>query len=809
MNLSANFHKVRAWYEGQMRQIRLWPAYTKAGFGIVVSLFLAVILAAIWPGSTKRAGEWVPLLGDAGLGSAVETAYQPETGRLQLRLNQQALAQAVPDAKKQRWVAAHVRRFNRQFKNRAFDARKIPGDSIFNVALVNVNGSLRPRLSIRDLSPFNTHPKSRRSSTQLGGLFLKPGNQPTPFLSDGFLGLSLEPGEGPSQTISLDKPGLYHAHKFHLVDRKGGSVATVWSSDDGSEVFVQGEAGRGVFVDNNAPMDNQQRGLKAGELVEVAGRFFEVRIEAAPVVALSAERGSSEKRVYPMGANLHFVGPVSRNGAHQSLGLEYMFQEYLSGLPEAKIPAGDLWLTLDPRLQSLWVAGIADLANKSERKTATGMLMNAKTGAILAMAANPQPYDPGDSHYVLQMLDRGEEKFANHGCFRRHVIGSVTKPFFAFLALNLLPDWQNAQIEVNGSGSATLFGHRIFGKAGKQMEFKRNSIGFGDYLIQSDNAFQHSLGLLMLGGLEDFNQIPSPWRVNHPQKGLVLRPTAKGKAPLSLGTLGVQGRDSLSVPRERALADMARQIFDLETSLSGQVGNDRDLGIYRQILPLAKRILQRHYPRLMRPEDVLLRRSVVCAPESPRLALEAVSNTKDASNLLFGGKFNLWTDVKLCEAFSRMTTGHKTQATLIHSYRDTLAGGEIVDAVTEAPMFQIPQEIRDASVFRTIRNHLAGVVNTGTAKALRPAIAAIRKNPSDANFRVLAKTGTIDDLEGSDSRLLLATFGLWDSQQQAFQGDAYTFVLYLRNAIAEEDILTFVSNQLPQWWSLLQPPPIP
>ena len=790
------------------RQLRRWP--TTAQFGLLATAILgaAVFLAATWPGSTSRAGEWQPLMDEAGLGVAIQLDFDKETGEVQLRLDRNALSQAVPEARKRRWVVSHLRRFNRNLRGHRFDPKRIPGDSIFQVDMVGNGAERQPRLRLRDLSPFNTHPVRKYSERALGPVYMRPGQQPTPFLSDGFLGLTLEPGDGPTKTVRLNQPGLFHANRFQLVDEKGLGVATIWPSEDSSQVFIQGEAGRGVFIDNNAPLEDDERGLGAGEMVELAGRFFEVRIEAAPVLAISADRGQRQKRIYPMGNNLHFVGPVSLNGRHQSLGLEYMFQEYLAGLPEAGIPQGELWLTIDPRLQGAWVAGMSQLAQRSERRSgrrASGLLMDAKTGAILAMAAEQKPYDPGDTSQILSLLDSGEERFANHGCFRRHVIGSVTKPFFAFLALALDPDWEHAWVDVVGENSPTLYGHKLYGRSGKAMAFKRNHIDFGTYLIQSDNAYQHSLGLLMLAGLRDLDEVPKPWRAKDKNGALILRPTYNADTPLELHHLGVGGRDRLTVARDSPFAAAARAIFDLETAPPGGVHDDRDLGIFEGFLPMAETMLLRHNPRLQQPREVLKRRSVVCAPEFPRLALESVTNTKDASNLLFGGNFNLWTDVKLCEAFSRMMTGRKVRARIVQQYRDTLGEGEVVNLVTEAEPFRVPEDIANPNAFGSMRKYLSQVPVRGTGRLIAPAISEIRNQPGQANFRLFAKTGTIDDGEGSDSRLFLATFGLWDNAADDFQGSAFTFVIYLRNAKQENDILEFIKAELPKWWRLLQP----
>ena len=63
-------------------------------------------------------------------------------------------------------------------------------------------------------------------------------------------------------------------------------------------------------------------------------------------------------------------------------------------------------------------------------------------------------------------------------------------------------------------------------------------------------------------------------------------------------------------------------------------------------------------------------------------------------------------------------------------------------------------------------------------------------------FKLIGKTGTIDDGRKGDpdSRLFLGTFGIVN--EQGFTDKAYTFVVYLKNALDPDGIFTFIGEQL-------------
>ena len=794
-------------------------AFAVTGFGWTAILAFCVVVFALRPfGAGHRAdlGKWAPLLTEEAAAQAIEVVYDADTRRVQLQERPGSLDYIV-DPDHRSYVRTHIRRFNKTFENRAYDpdrAARLCRDCVLWVDLPD-NGRGGPELKVRDLSSYNIAPNKDRRARTMGSIYLRPSAKPVSFLSDGFLGLFLSPDSDLEQSLSLTRSGLHGGGRFTLTDEHDLARATVWAGEDGQTIGIRAEGGKKIFIENNAPESGEDRELTQGQVVEIAGRFFETRVEKSVVAATSAKGDGGGKRYYPMGHNLHFVGPVSPQDTHQPLGLEYLFREYLTGVPERNIPPGEIWLTLDPELQGMLTQNVQELARNSEADPdsvlASGLIMDAGTGAILAMAAEPVVYDPGNERQVVDLIRAKRTGSANHGCFKRHVIGSVTKPFFAFIALHLMPE--TTELRVHGGDSETFFGHRLYGN-NKAFVFKRPVADFANYLIDSDNAYQHGFGLILLAGVDDLNKIPKPWLVKD-GAGLHLYPTRKSES-LAFGGLGPKP-DRMVITHDNPFARALREVFGIETSPAEGVVDDRDLSLYGRLNQTTIAILKRANPGVEEPINILKRRSVVCAPASPRMELEGVANTKDASNILFGAYRNMWTDVKLCESFSRMVTGNKVEARLVYKYLDTLGelpppenteqtatGPAEIVLEAEAKSFRELDIDIKPRVFAEMRKQLALVPERGTAKLLAPVLKNMRNAPPMRRFKLFAKTGTIDDgKDKPDSKLLIGTFGIWNETEEKFEGRAATFTFYLRHARDEEAILKVVAKALPQWWAQL------
>jgi len=392
--------------------------------GLVVLVSWAGLFTVTRP-ERENLGRWRPFVTTADARQAIKVTYDESTG-LALLAESNRFPTVISDPETRRHLRTHMERFNQAVRGRRYDPAQVPRDCVLWLE-PNVSSGHTPDLKVRDLSNFDAAPASAAAAASLGAIYMRPGATPIPFLSDGYIGIFLEPGNETEKSIGLIKAGLYNAGRVTLTDAGGIPKATLAASEDGSGVLVTAQGGSAVFIDNNAPEGTGALTIGPGQMVEIAGRFFEARITDSPVLAVTAGREGGDRRIYPMGVNLHFIGPVSLTGAHQSLGIEYMFREYLEGNAAANMPPGAIWLTLDPHLQSELAQNVRELATNGKHQIASGMMMNARTGAILAMAAEQDyRYDPGNLDEVYRLLDGDQDRYANHGCFRRHVIGSLT-----------------------------------------------------------------------------------------------------------------------------------------------------------------------------------------------------------------------------------------------------------------------------------------------------------------------------------------------------------------------------------------------
>lgn len=781
-------------------------------WGVVITILLVSIVAVgalMQRGRDEDLGRWIDPIEPRILRETVAIQYDRDTGKLSLALREDVMASLLPNREDRSLVAAHRRRFNRAVAGRTY---KQPGvvrgrsDCLFSVLLQAGEDGIRPILQIKDLSVYDMLPAGKRTRKQLGSIHFAPESGKMSFFSDGDLGFFLDTDTlaSPKLHVPLKQSGIYNGSKVVLTDERGLERATMEPDPTGGGVVVTPGNDSAVFIDNNPPLVDAAAVVESGEVMEIGGRFFEVQIADHTPLAQTRTRLDVVKRVYPMGDLFHIVGPVSLKGDHQSLGIEYMFQEYLEGSEEQNVPPGEMWLTLDRRLQSRLSVAIKEHVGESKRGTLSGLIMDARSGAILAMASTPNVYNPEDKREVLEILQDGDEHFYNHGAFRRHVIGSTTKVFHGFMALQIFGN-SVLDLRVDADGEVrNLLGHRLYGRRDAFMKVKYNDVSFSTYLIKSDNPYQHTLGLLMLSGIEDLGQVPSSWFTPGRR---TLKPT-RNLEPLQLGDLGTS-RDRLRLSDGHPMARELENLFDIQPVSYEGGFDDREIGIYGpRFIEHASEVLKLVNANVRDAKRVLVRRSTICAPESPRMEIMDVRNTMDASNLLYGANRNRWTDVKMCESFSRIMVEKRVQARLVSRYRDSFSG-EIIDLEAEALANTPDLQVANPSSFKTMRRILSRVPRRagggwpeGTAFGLEETLRSIEREIP--GFTLVGKTGTIDDGRKGDpdSRLFLGSFGVM--VDESFEGPVFTFAIYIKNARDKDSVVNLLKKELPEWARLLK-----
>ena len=252
------------------------------------------------------------------------------------------------------------------------------------------------------------------------------------------------------------------------------------------------------------------------------------------------------KRYYPYGSlAAHVIGFVGDENTGL-YGLEARYEQQLEGqsglVVSAKDNAGndmmyayeqyfaaqngsDLTLTLDATIQYYLEKGLESMADKfAAANGAAGIIMDAKTGGILAMASYPN-YDLNDFSAVqdktlLERMERGEGTLADMQLlqWRNKALNDTYEPGSTFKILTLAAALEegviNKNTTVNCSGFVTISGQTIHcsNKAGHGLQTLIQTVGnscnpaFISYGLKLGNTafyeYMRSFGLMEGTGID-------------------------------------------------------------------------------------------------------------------------------------------------------------------------------------------------------------------------------------------------------------------------------------------------------------------
>lgn len=255
---------------------------------------------------------------------------------------------------------------------------------------------------------------------------------------------------------------------------------------------------------------------------------------------------ADSKRYYPYGSLaaqvIGFVG-TENTGLY---GLEAYYEEELEGQSGLVISAkdkaendmlytyeqyfaakdgGDLTLTLDATIQYYLEKGMESMLDKfSAANGAAGVVLNAKTGGIMAMASYPN-YDLNDFSTVqdktlLERIERKESTLADMQLlqWRNKALNDTYEPGSTFKILTLAAALEEGVVDktttVNCGGSVTISGHTIHcsNKNGHGLQTLVQSVGnscnpaFINYGLRVGNEkfyqYMESFGLMNTTGVD-------------------------------------------------------------------------------------------------------------------------------------------------------------------------------------------------------------------------------------------------------------------------------------------------------------------
>ena len=241
---------------------------------------------------------------------------------------------------------------------------------------------------------------------------------------------------------------------------------------------------------NYVVLKKQVEKSRADRIIEYISNIT-VQGSSRPISLASVSRESDTKRYYPQNELAAAVIGFNNADGHGFYGVEKYYDEYLSGIDGRNITArdangndmpyrysktypaqdgDDVYMTIDMTLQTYLEDEITQMVDKFQvAKRACGVMLNAKTGAVLAMAsvggfdAN-EPYEIYDPAAAAQInLIRSEKKknealstaretqWRNKCVTETYIPGSVFKVYTASAGLEeKLVDYYNDSFFCNG-----------------------------------------------------------------------------------------------------------------------------------------------------------------------------------------------------------------------------------------------------------------------------------------------------------------------------------------------------------------------
>jgi len=134
----------------------------------------------------------------------------------------------------------------------------------------------------------------------------------------------------------------------------------------------------------------------------------------------------AEKRIYPQGKLAsHVLGYLDMENKPQA-GVEKFFNEHLSNPARSNDP---LYLSLDVRIQHIMRSELARAMDKFSARAAAGIVMDIRTGEVLAMTSLPD-FDGNGS------LDPTAPEMKNRNILEPYEMGSGFKTFTVAMALD-------------------------------------------------------------------------------------------------------------------------------------------------------------------------------------------------------------------------------------------------------------------------------------------------------------------------------------------------------------------------------------
>lgn len=228
------------------------------------------------------------------------------------------------------------------------------------------------------------------------------------------------------------------ADRADILDRNGEVLATTVKIDNGYNVMLRKQNVKDKDKDKIATLiktlfPDKYTFSSALELLNSSKQFIYIdknisidsmlKIKEAKIPGLEIETISKQRRLYPKGRSFsHVIGFINAKENKGIEGVELFYDDYLLR------NIGPLQLSVDARIQSIFYEQLSIAMQKYRAIAAMGLLMNSRTGEILAMVSLPD-FDPDNISWD-PAINRTFKPLRN-----LYEMGSVFKAFNTAMAL--------------------------------------------------------------------------------------------------------------------------------------------------------------------------------------------------------------------------------------------------------------------------------------------------------------------------------------------------------------------------------------
>jgi cell division protein FtsI (penicillin-binding protein 3) len=270
------------------------------------------------------------------------------------------------------------------------------------------------------------------------------------------------------------------AYRGKIVDRHGDTLATstpvksIFAIPDLAIKASAGDLARLAAVLEVSPLELQHKLNSGKDYVYLAREVPPDVADHALALKLPGVQAQDEyRRYYPSGAMAsHLVGFTNIDDKGQE-GIELAFNNELTGIPGSRRviqdrrgsvvedvktisrpqDGRDVQLALDAKIQYLAYSAIQQAVQTTKAKAGAVVVLDAKTGEVLALANNPT-YNPNNRQGL------SGEQLRNRVLTDSFEPGSVMKPFVVGMALESNKFHPDTRIDI-GNGHLTLDGATI------------------------------------------------------------------------------------------------------------------------------------------------------------------------------------------------------------------------------------------------------------------------------------------------------------------------------------------------------------